>query len=1014
MFPDVSEPLAAVPDGDQYENFWYHFWERRDCFASSVDSDAMKKFCMILPPPNITGDLHLGHSLTVAIQDAIIRHKKMTGYSTSWIPGYDHAGIATYLIIDKLVTKSRNQNSKDLSQEEYKVITDKWKVERISQIRSQMKMMGALLDHSREYFTLDQKMSDAVKEAFVRLFDDGLIFRDKTLVNWSFFLKSTLSDIEIEWLRINGPTKIHVPGFDNPVTFGEMYSFSYPLVNDLSGRSITVATTRPETIMADVAVAVNPDDHRYKDLIGRHLLNPFTGVEMPVIADARIDLGFGSGAMKVTPGHSPTDYEIGKDHGLAQINVFDDNGCINCDNLHPEVSKLNGLNRFEAKLKVVELLKERGMLVKIEPHETTVPVCARSKDVIESCLKDQWFIKTSTLVEAVKEALNSGQIRMTPESGNSQWINWCNDKDWCISRQIRWGHQVPAYKVIVDGRETGNWVAAKDDDEAITKASKMESVSPEKITLNRDQDVLDTWFSSSLLSFSALGWPEKSIEAEYPLSLMETGHDILGFWVHRMALLSYKLTGRFGFNDVLLHGMICDSSGKKMTKSLGNVINPIDVVKGTTLENLLNLSKVYQEKGLLTKSEMERAQEGQKKVFPSGIPKCGSDALRLSLYQNDVQNKSIKLDIANITHNRSFINKMWQTMRYINGAATQFQERSRNDFNFKWIRNAEELNGLRNEMSPLDLWILSRLSSFVSTCNKSFDTYEFHHIYTAAHNFWIQSLCDIYLENMKSLMVSKEGGGHQVNSDVEIGTSLKLFAFCLDTSLRLLHPLIPFISEELFQRLHHLTGHDVESGGEYTSILERSYPRDVDFIDWSNNQVEEDISLILMIVSKLRSVIKDLEDHKKKSNTDLQTEGGIMVEVSSSQRSFESISHSHRQIVSNLVKKNSIQDIKFLGRDGGIPKNWLSLYREVDGEQKIDIRIKPRIELIELYIDRLSAKEAKLMKQLQQLSGSTSRRQVNHAVRKVLSPSLITIWTSLTGTYRKGAGTRQAIEGRMG
>lgn len=965
---------------------------------------------MILPPPNITGDLHLGHSMTVAIQDAIIRYKKMTGYETAWIPGYDHAGIATHLIIDKLLKKSKNVNSKNLSKEEYMKITEEWKKTRISKIRSQMEMMGALLDHTREYFTLDDKMSEAVKEAFVRLFDDGFIYRNKTLVNWSFFLKSTLSDIEIDWLRINGPTKVSVPGFDEPVTFGELFTFSYPLYNDLSGRTITVATTRPETIMADVAVAVNPDDTRYQSLIGRNLFHPLTGSKMPIIADSRIDVEFGSGAMKVTPGHSSTDYEIGKDHQLPLMNVFDENGCIQCSRLRPEASHLNGLNRFDAKEKVVQVLKEKGMFVRVESHETRVPVCARSKDVIESCLKDQWFVKTSLLVECVEDGIKSGQIKMTPESAKRGWLNWCNEADWCISRQIRWGHQIPAYRIMIDGKETQDWVAAKSKQEAVSKAfkrvaakSKEEvvskafkktSISSSRITLNQDEDVLDTWFSSSLLPFSALGWPQKSVDDEYPLALMETGHDILGFWVHRMALLSYKLTGKFGFKEVLLHGMICDSSGKKMTKSLGNVIDPIDVVKGASLEDLLQLSKNYHDKGLLTSCELKRAYEGQRKLFPTGIPKCGSDALRLSLYQNDFLRQNIKLDIVNITHNRSFVNKMWQTIRYLNGAVIQLEEclklkgTKEGNYDIKWIKCTNELQGLK--LSPIDVWILSRLSSFVTVCNKSFNSYEFHNIYTAAHKFWIQSLCDVYLETLKGFIGNIQEGKDRMNHD-EMVTSFKLFAFCLDTSLRLLHPLIPFISEELFQRLLHLTDQEVTE----RSILDHAYPNNLDFIDWANSQIENEVSLILHLVSKLRSVTKDLTDHKRKQQEGLKTEDLKQSEKEVSGLKVLVISpsslplSSYHQVILNLVKKNSIQELKFIVKgkereediEGKEDEDFFPLYQ--DREQEVEVRIKPRIELIEFSIDRLSLKVEKLRKQLGQLSSQPSSRRLALKVKIV-------------------------------
>ncbi|KAI1289933.1 Valine--tRNA ligase [Halotydeus destructor] len=726
--------FPRYPDYARFEKKWYRFWEDKKLFKPSATVDAKETFSMILPPPNITGNLHLGHALTVAVQDAIFRHQKMSGKNCLWIPGYDHAGIATQLILNKMLAKQRDPDTnKEISGEDFEKFANQWKHDRISDIRNQLKSIGASLDFSKEFFTLSPEISRAVKEAFIRLHEDGIIFRKNGIVNWSFHLQSTLSDIEIKWLHLNKATSITVPGYEIPVQFGTLHSFAYKLVDD-PGREVIVSTTRIETMVGDTAIAVNPSDARYSDLVGKACVHPLTGQHIPIIADKLIEKDFGTGAMKVTPAHSAIDYTLAQAHKLKITPIFDDRGFINCEELLSDYSSINGVRRFDAKQRVVDILDSLGLYRGVEDHKTTVPVCARSGDVIESKLLPQWFVNHKLLVNDVRDALSSGEINVSPEGQKAAWLKWLNDQDWCISRQISWGHQVPAYQVYIDGQIKDTWVAATDDGDAIKKASKQFSVEPSRLSVVQDKDVLDTWFSSALLPFTAIGWPNGADEIEfkkfYPLSLMETGFDILGFWVSRMAILSKRLTGQFGFKNVLLHGMVCDAFGKKMTKSLGNVIDPVDVISGASIQDLLDKSNSYFESGILTKEQLEKAQVGQRKLFPGGIPECGADALRLSLFKNNPRSQIIKLSVKNISHNRHFTNKMWQTFRFF----TMYLDKLPADH--QWVSELNDLTQMKEQLTDDDLWILTRLVDFIELCNVSMENYDFNLIYNGIQDFF--------------------------------------------------------------------------------------------------------------------------------------------------------------------------------------------------------------------------------------------------------------------------------------
>lgn len=827
----IETPLPRLPNYSEYESFWYKYWTDKQLFTWR-DCPNQESFTLLLPPPNITGNLHLGHALTIAIEDAIVRFNKMRGKNVLWVPGFDHAGIATHAILDRLSEKKTGKRLQELNQDEYSKLTSEWMRERMNDIRNQLKALGASVDFNREYFTLSDKMNQAVKDAFVRLHDLGLVERRRSMINYSFFLRSTLSDMEIQWRHFNGPTKVSVPGYDKPVEFGVLHNVAYPALDD-NQQEIVVATTRPEGIAGDVAIAVHPDDDRYSHFVGRRVINPLSGRPIPVVADRRIDREFGTGAMKVTPGNSQLDFEIGQDHNFPIVDIFDSNGCLNCPDVKPEFSHIHGLNRFDAKEKTLQALMASGVYRGSSPHITRAPFCMRSGDLIEQILKDQWFIDTTSLNEELKEDLASGSIVVSPEHHVVSWQKvWASNSEWCISRQIRWGHPIPAYEIFNNGVSTNQFVVARSESEAREKISKSGNL--ENISLKADPDVLDTWFSSSLLPFSVFNVMHNSDSSpHYPLSLMETGFDILGFWVHRMMIIGKALTGRYPFKRILLHGMVCDARGKKMSKSRGNVIDPMEVVNGVSLEELLSKTEKLQEDGLLTPEEAKTAKEGQKSLLPRGIPPCGADALRLSLSVTDLKNHGINVDAGNIHHHRTMMNKMWQAVRFF-------------EMNIPQVGGFKEMQLLSPEnLSSMDSIMLSRLYSLVEKSNQAFLNYDLHFLSKTFHNFLYNDLCAFYIELLKPLLSSPSS---------QLIHSFTVFKYSMTTSLRCIHPLIPFITEELFQRIQHMSGVQCN-----TSILQQGYPTVDDYKRWKCDKSEEKRAIIEQIIHCLHLICDKLK-----------------------------------------------------------------------------------------------------------------------------------------------------------
>ncbi|XP_058840167.1 valine--tRNA ligase [Topomyia yanbarensis] len=774
--------------------------------GSVAPNDTSKpKFSLLLPPPNVTGELHLGHALTGSIQDVIVRRKQKQGLDMLWIPGMDHAGIATQVVVEKKLLKERKLSRHDIGRDRFLDEIWAWKESKSKSIKGDLCRLGSRMDWSREYFTMDEQQSKAVKEAFVRLFEADLIYRDQSLVNWSCTLESAISDIEVDSIEINGPTAIEVPGYRKKVVFGEMVDIAYK-VQGLE-EEIVISTTRPETLLGDVAVAVNPADGRYSHMRNRRtmLWHPIRGEEIPLIFDESVDPEFGTGAVKITPAHDRYDYDIARKHQLPLIEVINSKGMI-----RENLGSFSELPRYEARLKMMEVLAKQSLLREIKPHSMILPICSRSKDVIEFLLRPQWFIRCREMACRAMESVECGQLQIIPNSFEKEWFRWLeNCHDWCISRQLWWGHQIPAYEV----KSAGNacWVAARSLEEAQHLARERYGFKDFQVA--QDTDVLDTWFSSSLLPFSSLGWPEdsKDFKRFYPLDIMETGHDIMFFWVARMVMLGQQLTGQLPFKKILLHGIICDEYGRKMSKSLGNVIKPEHVINGITLEQLNKEIEALHQQGTLSASEMKKSLSGQKKMFPNGIPECGTDALRFTLCSSNVKNYFINFNIQECLTNKLFFNKIWQATRYTLGCVKRF--------------NPTETQFTKECLSEMDRWILSRLGNTITVFDKSLETYNFHLAAAAWKTFFYSNFCDVYLETTKVHMTPEHAS--------TAANHCRVLQYCLSLGLYHLEVFTPYLVAELRPHLP---------------------PVDLRFnpTDWIDSKLESEFDQLLEICQNIR------------------------------------------------------------------------------------------------------------------------------------------------------------------
>ncbi|XP_027145509.1 valine--tRNA ligase [Larimichthys crocea] len=851
---DVISPLPDSYSPQYVEAAWYPWWEKQGFFKPEhgrkniSEQNPRGTFMMCIPPPNVTGSLHLGHALTNAIQDTLTRWHRMRGETTLWNPGCDHAGIATQVVVEKKLMRERGISRHDLGREKFIQEVWKWKNEKGDRIYHQLKKLGSSLDWDRACFTMDSKLSYAVQEAFIRMHDEGVIYRSKRLVNWSCSLNSAISDIEVDKKELTGRTLLPVPGYKEKVEFGVLVSFAYKV--DGSDEEVIVATTRIETMLGDTAVAVHPADSRYQHLKGKMVLHPFCDRKMPIVFDDFVDMSFGTGAVKITPAHDHNDYEVGERHNLPFINILDENGLL--INVPPPFL---GMKRFEARKAVLQALKDRGQFKEIKDNPMVVPVCSRSKDIVEPLMKPQWYVSCTDMGKQAADAVREGRLKIIPDHHLKTWFNWMdNIRDWCISRQLWWGHRIPAYFVTVsdasvkpgEDMDGHYWVSGRTEDEAREKAAKRFNVSADKITLRQDEDVLDTWFSSGIFPFSIFGWPNETqdLNVFYPGTLLETGHDILFFWVARMVMMGLKLTGKLPFKEVYLHAVVRDAHGRKMSKSLGNVIDPLDVITGISLEGL----HAQLTDSNLDPLEVEKAKQGQKSDYPNGIPECGTDALRFALCAYTSQGRDINLDVNRILGYRHFCNKLWN--------AVKFAMKTLGD-NFVPSEKAQ----LCGDESVSDRWILSRLCAAVGLCDAAFKAYDFPAITTAIYNFWLYELCDVYLESVKPVFGKAE---EDSTSQRQALVCRQTLYTCLEVGLRLLSPLMPFVTEELYQRLPRR-----QPQSDPPSISVTSYP-DTEELCWHSEEVDRDMEFIMTVVKTIRSLRADYNLTKTRADCYLQ------------------------------------------------------------------------------------------------------------------------------------------------
>ncbi|MDB3899352.1 valine--tRNA ligase [Luminiphilus sp.] len=722
------------------ESRWYEQWEANNYFAPS---DADEAFCIPIPPPNVTGTLHMGHGFQQAIMDALIRFNRMKGRSTLWQVGTDHAGIATQMLVERQL-ESKGITRHDLGRDAFIDKVWDWKAESGGTITQQLRRLGASADWSRERFTMDPELSEAVKEVFVRLYNEGLIYRGRRLVNWDPKLHTAISDLEVVQEEESG----------------HLWHLKYPIAG--SEDVLIVATTRPETMLGDTAVAVNPDDDRYAHLIGQFIKLPLCDREIPIIADDYVDAEFGTGCVKITPAHDFNDYAMGERHNLPLINILTANACLNDTVPEP----FRGLDRFDARKAVVAAMDALELLEKIEDHTLKVPRGDRSGVVIEPWLTLQWYVDAKKLAGPAIEAVETGAIEFVPKQWENTYFAWMRDiQDWCISRQLWWGHRIPAWYDNSDNVYVGK------DEASVRAAHGLSDDTP----LRQDDDVLDTWFSSALWTFSTLGWPQDTPELNkfHPASVLVTGFDIIFFWVARMIMMTLHLRGEVPFKQVYVHGLVRDGEGQKMSKSKGNVLDPIDLIDGIDLETLVT----KRTSSMMLPQQAKKVEKATRKQFPDGIPGYGTDALRYTFYSLASTGRDIKFDLGRMEGFRNFCNKLWNAARYVLMNTESFSHEA--DFT----------------RSLADRWILSRLQDTIGETSKSIELYRFDHAAQTVYDFVWNEYCDWYLELSKPVLWD-DNGAHATQQ----GT-LRTLLEVLETILRLMHPLTPFITEEIWQNV---------------------------------------------------------------------------------------------------------------------------------------------------------------------------------------------------------------------
>ncbi len=774
----------------EIEQKWYRLWEESGQFKPSAEGE--DAYCIMIPPPNVTGTLHMGHAFQDTIMDTLIRYHRMRGDDTLWQPGTDHAGIATQMVVEKQLLQA-GTSRKALGREAFTEKVWQWKETSGNQITTQMRRLGCSPDWSRERFTMDPGLSAAVLKVFVELHDEGLIYRGHRLVNWDPQLNTAVSDLEV----------------DSVEEQGHMWHFNYPLADasgQPTGEHLTIATTRPETLLGDTAVAVHPDDPRHRHLIGGQVLLPLCGRLIPVIGDDHADPEKGTGCVKITPAHDFNDYEVGLRHDLPMLNVLNKDATIN-DNA-PE--KYRGMDRYEARKAVVEDIRALGLLAEVKPHTLQVPRGERSGTVIEPLLTEQWYVKIKPLAEPAIAAVENGDIRFVPDNWKNTYYAWMRDiQDWCISRQLWWGHRIPAWY-----DETGQVYVGMDEADARARNGLAD-----ELKLTQDEDVLDTWFSAALWPFATLGWPQDTRELQryYPTNVLVTGFDIIFFWVARMIMMGLKFTGKVPFHEVYIHGLVRDSSGQKMSKSKGNVLDPIDLIDGVELDELVRKRTA----GLMQPRMAEAIAEATRKEFPDGIQAHGCDALRFTFASLASTGRDINFDLGRIEGHRNFCNKIFNASRFV-------------------LMNTEGFTAESTEPAPQSLaerWILSRLQHAIEACHKHIQAYRLDLAAHSVYEFIWNEYCDWFIEMSKPLMKQAD------NTSVR-HTLLSV----LEIAMRLLHPLMPFITEEIWQALR------TRLSLPQAYLMNQPYPTvQTQRVDEDVEQAFEWIRSVILAVRQIRS-----------------------------------------------------------------------------------------------------------------------------------------------------------------
>lgn len=951
--------LSKIYDPSLVEKDWYQYWEEQGLFTPQFEKDGKIKkeglFCIPAPPPNVTGALHIGHALTVSLEDSMARFYRMKGKTVLFVPGFDHAGIATQSIVEKAIWKKEGKLKLDYTREQFIEKLWNWKELYHSRIKSQFKRLGGSYDWSREAFTLDDIRSKAVNEAFIRLFEEGIIYRDMKLVNWSSKLKTSISNLEVDTIDVKGKTLLKVPNYEKPIKFGVLYYIAYEIIDSPTSEKIVVATSRPETIFGDVAIAIHPDDERYKHLHGCFVKHPFLNKKLPIVSDKLcVDIEFGTGAVKITPAHDENDYFVGRRNNLPIVNILSDDGCLN-ENTGTD---WEGMPRFEARSVIIEKLKERQLFVKEEEYSTSIPVCSRSGDIIEPLLKSQWWISQTAMAKDAIKRVRNKEIKIQPTTAESDYFKWLeNIKDWCISRQLWWGHRCPVYFIdLEDGESDKNqskyWVAAANMEDAKIKAKK--KFPSQRFDLKQDEDVLDTWFSSALWPLSTLAWPSpnKSLSQFYPYSILESGWDILFFWITRMILLTTKLTGIIPFKEVFCHPLVRDAQGRKMSKSLGNVIDPIDVINGTTLLELQNKLK----KGNLPNKEIELMTKLQKKSFPNGIPRLGADALRFTLcsFTSNSNSCDINLDLKKIEENKRFINKIYQAVRFL------------------LLHSKETMyNDSDKTLQLIDKWVRCQLIHTSNRINDYFEQRNFMGVTNELYQFWYL-ICDNYIEYVK-FVLSK-------GTLEECKIAIKNLQYIIDNALCLLHPIMPFVTEELWQLLPNRTERDI-------SISVAPYPS---FKEINNNNNNDNITKnpdniigneIWSVIQNIRSLC-ELYGIREKGIVKISTRNkDLLQQLNNNTRDkttiIEMIKHLTYPKIDTIIVEETINERK--------STDWVNKY--IDSRVSISISLKNQVQDIRNTVKKYCKKIEKLKQKLTTLERTimteSYKNNVSEKIKKI-------------------------------